>query len=117
MRRTRRHPIAGRGVRNVPAAAAAATTHNKATGRAQLRIFCFHAGGDFRHVGDGIGAQPHRVARACLLGFLAALSIGAIAAENNDPGQKREPADDTDDPQIHCFIAPGVEKRLRAPRT
>ncbi len=91
-------PKARRRVRHVPATA----NHNKATGLAQLRNFRFHAGGNFRHVGDGIGAQPHRVTRACLLGFLAALSIGAIAADNNGRGQKRQPADDTNDPHIHC---------------
>jgi hypothetical protein len=88
---------------------AAAASHNEAAGRAQLPVFRFHAGGDFRHVRDGIGAQPHRVTRAGLLSIRAALRVGAGEAEKNRPGQQCQTAYDTHDPH---FVVPVFEKPL-----
>src|ERR1700733_9931877 len=98
--------------RDVPGAGARAgaggapAAHRHPAGLAKLRIFGLHAGRDLRHVRDGIAAQPERVGRARLLLLRAALShsaseIGAIEAENNNPGQKRQPAYNTNDPHIH----------------
>ena len=61
---------------NAPDASTA--VHNGATGRAEQRPFCLHAGRNPGNIGNGIAAQPHRIRRAGLTGRVIYLSRGAV---------------------------------------
>lgn len=64
-----------------------ASSHRHTARLTELRIFRVHAGRDFRNVRNEVGAQPHRVRCARLLGFRIALSIGAIEAPEKRANQ------------------------------
>src|SRR5208282_3761796 len=77
----------------VPAAA-----HRDGTLFAELPMLFFHAGRDFRHVRNELGAQPHRVGCAGLARLGCALGAGAIELTEKRAGQEPQPAGKTNDP-------------------
>src|SRR5262249_33855280 len=52
--------------------------HGDAAGLAELRVFCFHASRHPGHVGNDVGAKPHRIGGARLAGGIAALGGRAV---------------------------------------
>ncbi len=61
---------------NAPTASTA--VHNGATGSAEQRPPCLHAGRDLGDVRNDIAAQPHRIRRAGLTSRVIHLSRGAV---------------------------------------
>jgi hypothetical protein len=100
-----------------PAPAAAATPaagHGHAALFADLRVFSFHAGGDFHPVRDELGAQPHRIGRTNLLDIdrgrarRGTLGAGLMKATKEQRADRQcQPANEKHGP--HLFY-PGLEK-------
>ena len=99
-----------------PAPAATPTTaagHGYAALFADLRVLCFHAGGDFHPIRDELGAQPHRIGRTNLLnidraGAGGALGTGLMKATKEQRADRQcQPANEKHGP--HLFY-PGLEK-------
>src|ERR1700741_4849708 len=69
-------------VHPAPAAAAAtpAAGHGQAALFADLRVFCFHADGDFGPIRDELRTKPHCIGRASLLNTDGARAGGALGA-------------------------------------
>jgi len=69
--------------------------HGKAARIAELFVFCFHALGDFWHIGNEVGAKPYRIGRAGLA--LLRRSLGGRAARIREQYANRQhkPADKT----------------------
>jgi hypothetical protein len=100
-----------------PAPAATPTTaagHGYAALFADLRVLCFHAGGDFRPVRDEVGTQPHRIGRTNLLnvdrgrargGTLGAGLVKATKEQRAD--RQYQPANEKRGPHLSY---PGLEK-------
>ena len=62
-----------------------AAAHRGDTGRAELRMFRFHAGGDLRYIRNELRAEPHGVGRAGLLDVRTHLGVGPISPESDTP--------------------------------
>jgi hypothetical protein len=102
-----------------PAPAATPTTaagHGYAALFADLRVLCFHAGGDFRPVRDEVGTQPHRIGRTNLLnvdmGRARGGTLGAglvEAAKEQSADRQYQPANEKRGPHLSY---PGLEKTL-----
>lgn len=100
-----------------PAPAAAATPaagHGQAALFADLRVLCFHAGGDFHPIRDDIGTQPHRIGRTNLVNIdrgrarRGALGTGLMKATKEQRADRQcQPANEKHGP--HLFY-PGLEK-------
>jgi hypothetical protein len=84
----------------------ATTLHHCAAGLAELRKLCRHARRDLRDVRNDVGAQPHGVARASLLGIGAALSVGPVKAAKQCADQQCQPANVTNGP--HLYFSSGL---------
>jgi hypothetical protein len=100
-------------VHPAPAAATPAAGHGHAALFADLRVLCFHAGGDFHPIRDDIGTQPHRIGRTDLLNvdrgraWRGALGTGLMkATKEQRAGRQCQPADEKHGP--HLFY-PGLE--------
>ena len=95
--------------------------HRQAAGVAELRIFGFHARGNFRNIRDNIGAQPHGVGRTGLLGVGAGwswsvglgvnLGVGQVEPIKQCAGQQCQPANQAHSPHLD---RPSFENRLHA---
>ena len=94
-----------------PAPAAAATTptagHGHAALFADLRVLCFHAGGDFHPIRYDIGTQPHRIGRTNLFNIdrgrarRGALSAGLMkAAKEQRADRQCQPANEKHGPHL-----------------
>jgi hypothetical protein len=103
-------------VHSAPAAAtpASAAGHGHAALFADLRVLCFHAGGDFRPIRDELGAQPHRIGRANLLNVDrcrargGALGTGLVKATKKQRTHRQyQPANEKRGPHLSY---PGLEK-------
>src|SRR5277367_3188381 len=106
-----------------PAPAAAATTatatagHGHAALFADLRMLCFHAGGDFHPIRDEVGTQPHRIGRTDLLNVDGgrtggALGGGLVKATNEQRADRQcQPANEKRGPHLSC---PGLEKNAHS---
>jgi hypothetical protein len=84
--------------------------HGHAALSADLRALCFHAGGGFRHVRDGVVAQPHGVRRASLLDVDGDRALGAglvKATKEQRADRQRQPANENRGPHLSY---PGLEK-------
>src|SRR5580700_7197138 len=106
-------------VHPAPAATAAAATagHGHAALFADLRVLCFHAGGDFHPIRDDIGTQPHRVGRTNLLNVNGGRTGGALgaglvkAAKEQRADRQCQPANEKRGPHLSY---PGLEKNSRS---
>ena len=101
-------------VHPAPAAATPTTGHGHAALFADLRVLCFHAGGDFRPIRDELGAQPHRIGRTNLLNVDGgrarggALGTGLVKATNEQRADRQcQPANEKRGPHLSY---PGLEK-------
>jgi hypothetical protein len=97
-------------VHPAPAAAASPAGHGHAALFADLRVLCFHAGGDFRPIRDDIGTQPHRIGRANLLNVDRgrALGTGLVKATKEQRANRQcQPANEKRGPHLSY---PGLEK-------
>jgi hypothetical protein len=102
-----------------PAPAATPTTtaaagHGHAALFADLRVLCFHAGGDFRPVRDEVGTQPHRIGRTNLLNVDrgrargGTLGTGLVEATKEQSADRQcQPANEKHGPHLSY---PGLEK-------
>jgi hypothetical protein len=97
---------------------ASAAGHGHATLFADLRMLCFHAGGDFRPIRDDIGTQPHRIGRTNLLNVDrgrargGALGAGLVNATKEQRADRQcQPANEKRG--SHLFY-PGLEKSSRS---
>src|SRR5216683_3190958 len=105
--------VVARSMPTTAAAAAAAAGHRDAALFADLRVLCFHAGGDFRPIRDDVGTQPHRIGRTSLLytdrGRAGrALGTGLMkTAKKQRTDRQYQPANEENGP--HLFF-PGLEK-------
>src|SRR5580704_6188353 len=91
-------------------AATAAAGHRDAALLTDLRALCFHAGGGFRHVRDGVVAQSHGVRRASLLDVDGGRALGAglvKATKEQRANRQRQPANEKRGPHLSY---PGFEK-------
>src|SRR5580658_7158171 len=91
-------------------ASPAAAGHGHAAFFADLRALCFHAGGGFRHVRDGVVAKPHGVRRASLLDVDGdrALGAGLVKATKEQRADRQcQPANEKRGPHLSY---PGLEK-------
>jgi hypothetical protein len=104
-------PVRAMDVAVVPARPATVTHmlmgHCEAALCAELGPFSLHTRRYLRHVGDKIGTNAHRIARACLAGLVAALRSGAAHSRNANSNKQQthrqcRPADETHDTQ-HVF--------------
>jgi hypothetical protein len=93
---------------------ASAAGHGHAALFADLRVLCFHAGGDFHPIRDELGAQPHRIGRTNLLNIdrgrarRGALGTGLMKATKEQRADRQcQPANEKHGP--HLFY-PGLEK-------
>jgi hypothetical protein len=95
---------------------ASATGHGHAALFADLRVLCFHAGGDFHPIRDELGAQPHRIGRTNLLnidraGAGGALGAGLVKAVKKQRADRQyQPANKKYGPHLSY---PGLEKSSR----
>jgi len=90
-----------------------AAGHRHAALFADLRVLCFHAGGDFRPVRDELGTQPHRIGRTSLLNVdrPGALGAGLVkATEKQCADRQRQPVNEKRGPHLSY---PGLEKSSR----
>jgi hypothetical protein len=55
-------------------------SHREAARLAEFLVLCDHTLGDFRHVRDEIGTDPHRIGRASVADLGTALSSGVAQA-------------------------------------
>src|SRR5580692_4481775 len=98
-----------------PALAAAASTagHGHAAFFADLRVLCFHAGGDFHPIRDELGTQPHRVGCTNLLDVRGgALGVGLVkAAKEQRADRQCQPANEKRGPHLSY---PGLERNSRS---
>ena len=103
-----------------PAPAATPTTsgHGHAALFADLRVLCFHAGGDFHPIRDDIGTQPHRIGRTNLLdvdrGRARGGALGAglgKATKKQRADRQCQPANEKRGPHLSC---PGPEKNAHS---
>ena len=74
--------------------------HGDAARFAELSILRFHAGRDPGHVGDDVGAKPHRVGRAGLARRIAALS-GCAIETTKQQGKQGNGAGQVNDPHVY----------------
>jgi len=98
----------------LPTTAATAAGHGHAALFADLRVLCFHAGGDFRPIRDELGAQPHRIGRTNLFNIdrgrarRGALGTGLVkAAKKRRADRQYQPANEKRGPHLSY---PGLEK-------
>ena len=92
------------------AATPAAAGHGHAALFADLRALCFHAGSGFRHVRDGVIAQPHGVRRTSLLDVDGGRALGAglvKATKEQRADRQYQPANEKRGPHLSY---PGLEK-------
>ena len=101
-------------VHPLPTTTATAAGHGHAALFADLRVLCFHAGGDFRPIRDDIGTQPHRIGRTNLLNVDGgracggALGAGLVKATNEQRADRQcQPAKEENGPHLSY---PGLEK-------
>jgi hypothetical protein len=99
---------------SAPAAAASTAGHGHAALFADLRVLCFHAGGDFHPIRDELGTQPHRVGRANLLNVGrcrargGTLGAGLVKATKEQRADRQcQPANEKRGPHLSY---PGLEK-------
>ena len=105
-------------VHPAPAATPTAAGHGHAALFADLRVLCFHAGGDFRPIRDDIGTQPHRIGRTNLLNVDrgrargGALGAGLVKTTKEQRADRQcQPANEKRGPHLSC---PGLEKNAHA---
>jgi len=92
------------------AATPAAAGHGQTAFFADLSVLCFHAGSGFRHVRDGVVAQPHGVRRASLLDVDRGRALGAglvKATKEQRADRQYQPANEKRGPHLSY---PGLEK-------
>src|ERR1700727_3677327 len=97
-------------VHPAPTAATPAAGHGHAALFADLRALCFHAGSGFRHVRDGVIAQPHGVRRTSLLDVDGGRALGAglvKATKEQRADRQCQPANEKRGPHLSY---PGLEK-------
>lgn len=86
--------------------------HRRTALLAELRAFCVHTCRDFRHIGNDVGAKPHRVRRAGLLDIDgwggSPLGASPVKAAKQDCADRQcQPANEMYGP--HVFL-PGFKR-------
>jgi hypothetical protein len=96
-------------VHSAPAATPTTAGHGHAALFADLRVLCFHAGGDFHPIRDELGTQPHRVGCTNLLDVRGgALGVGLVKATKEQRADRQcQPANEKRGPHLSY---PGLEK-------
>jgi hypothetical protein len=95
------------------ATAAATAGHGHAALLTDLRVLCFHAGGDFRPIRDELGTKPHRVRRTSLFSVDGGRARGALgpgllkATKEQRADRQCQPASEKRGPHLSY---PGLEK-------
>src|ERR1700722_9548358 len=92
------------------AATSAAAGHGHAALLADLGALCFHACGGFRHIRNGVVAQPHGVRRTSLLDVDGGRALGAglvKATKEQRADRQYQPANEKRGPHLSY---PGLEK-------
>jgi hypothetical protein len=92
------------------AATPAAAGHGQTAFFADLSVLCLHAGSGFRHVRDGVVAQPHGVRRASLLDVDGGRALGAglvKATKQQRADRQCQSANEKHGPHLSY---PGLEK-------